>query len=161
MQRKAIVAAAFIAALAVPGGLRSSAFRYRSSVSRQGQAAADRSELQAVSLAKTHGHAHERSRVRRGGNVHDEHHRREQVRQGRSSGGSGRDDHHRGRHESPAPERAEAHRLNSSTGDRAVVHLKACKGDLPLEAAELTALTALRVNAKKAKAPAALVSTAR
>ncbi len=38
------------------------------------------------------------------------------------------------------------------SGDRAVVHLKACKAALPLDAAELTALTALRVNAK---APAA------
>ncbi|MGH3085448.1 MAG: hypothetical protein ACRDNP_15595, partial [Gaiellaceae bacterium] len=32
--------------------------------------------------------------------------------------------------------------------DRAVVHLRACKGALPLDAAELTALTALRVNAQ-------------
>jgi hypothetical protein len=38
------------------------------------------------------------------------------------------------------------------SGDRAVVYLRACKGALPLDAAELTALTALRVNAK---APAA------
>jgi hypothetical protein len=38
-------------------------------------------------------------------------------------------------------------------GDRAVVHLKACKGALPLDAAELTALTALRVNAKAPPAP--------
>lgn len=41
------------------------------------------------------------------------------------------------------------------SGDRAVVHLKACKGDLPLDAAKLTAMTALRINATKAKAPAA------
>ena len=33
-------------------------------------------------------------------------------------------------------------------GDRAVVHLRACKGALPLDAVELTLLTALRVNAK-------------
>jgi hypothetical protein len=39
------------------------------------------------------------------------------------------------------------------SGDRAVVHLRACKGDLPLDAAELTALTALRVNAKAPAAP--------
>lgn len=39
------------------------------------------------------------------------------------------------------------------TGDRAVVHLRACKGDLPLDATELTALTALRVNAKAPSAP--------
>ena len=39
------------------------------------------------------------------------------------------------------------------SGDRAVVHLKACKGALPLDAAELTALTALRVNAKAPPAP--------
>lgn len=39
-------------------------------------------------------------------------------------------------------------------GDRAVVHLRACKGDLPLDAAELTALTALRVNAKAPTPPA-------
>jgi hypothetical protein len=39
------------------------------------------------------------------------------------------------------------------SGDRAVVHLKACKADLPLDAAELTALTALRVNAKAPAAP--------
>ncbi len=40
-----------------------------------------------------------------------------------------------------------------ASGDRAVVHLKACKGSLPLDAAELTALTALRVNAKAPAAP--------
>ena len=39
------------------------------------------------------------------------------------------------------------------SGDRAVVHLRACKGDLPLDAAELTALTALRVNATAPAAP--------
>ena len=39
------------------------------------------------------------------------------------------------------------------SGDRAVVHLKACKGALPLDAAELTGLTALRVNAKAPPAP--------
>ena len=39
------------------------------------------------------------------------------------------------------------------SGDRAVVHLRACKGDLPLDPAELTALTALRVNAKAPAAP--------
>ena len=39
------------------------------------------------------------------------------------------------------------------SGDRAVVHLRACRGDLPLDAAELTALTALRVNAKAPAAP--------
>ena len=39
------------------------------------------------------------------------------------------------------------------SGDRAVVHLRACKGALPLDAAELTALTALRVNAKAPAAP--------
>lgn len=39
------------------------------------------------------------------------------------------------------------------SGDRAVVHLKACKANLPLDAAELTALTALRVNAKAPAAP--------
>ena len=39
------------------------------------------------------------------------------------------------------------------SGDRAVVHLRACRGDLPLDAAELTALTALRVNAQAPKAP--------
>lgn len=39
------------------------------------------------------------------------------------------------------------------SGDRAVVHFKACKGDLPLDAAELTALTALRVNAQAPKTP--------
>jgi hypothetical protein len=39
------------------------------------------------------------------------------------------------------------------SGDRAVVHLRACKGDLPLDATELTALTALRVNAQAPKAP--------
>ena len=39
------------------------------------------------------------------------------------------------------------------SGDRAVVHLRACKGDLPLDATELTALTALRVNAKAPAAP--------
>jgi hypothetical protein len=38
-------------------------------------------------------------------------------------------------------------------GDRAVVHLRACKATLPLDAAELTALTALRVNAKAPAAP--------
>jgi len=38
-------------------------------------------------------------------------------------------------------------------GDRAVVHLRACKGALPLGAADLTALTALRVNAKAPAAP--------
>jgi hypothetical protein len=38
-------------------------------------------------------------------------------------------------------------------GDRVVVHLKACKGSLPLDAAELLALTALRVNAKAPPAP--------
>ena len=38
-------------------------------------------------------------------------------------------------------------------GDRAVVQLRACKGALPLDAAELTALTALRVNAKAPAAP--------
>ena len=39
------------------------------------------------------------------------------------------------------------------SGDRAVVHLKACRGDLPLDAAELLGLTALRVNAKGPTAP--------
>jgi len=39
------------------------------------------------------------------------------------------------------------------SGDRAVVHLRACKGDLPLDAAELAALTALRVNAQAPAAP--------
>ena len=39
------------------------------------------------------------------------------------------------------------------SGDRAVVHLAACKGDLPLDATELTALTALRVNAQAPAAP--------
>jgi hypothetical protein len=39
------------------------------------------------------------------------------------------------------------------SGDRAVVHLRACKGALPLDAAELTGLTALRVNAKAPAAP--------
>jgi hypothetical protein len=39
------------------------------------------------------------------------------------------------------------------SGDRAVVHLRACKGDLPLDATELAALTALRVNAKAPAAP--------
>jgi hypothetical protein len=39
------------------------------------------------------------------------------------------------------------------SGDRAVVHLRACKGDLPLDAAELAAMTALRVNAKAPAAP--------
>ena len=39
------------------------------------------------------------------------------------------------------------------SGDRAVVHLRACKGDLPLDAAKLAALTALRVNAKAPAAP--------
>jgi hypothetical protein len=39
------------------------------------------------------------------------------------------------------------------SGDRAVVHLRACKGALPLDATELTALTALRVNAKPPAAP--------
>jgi len=39
------------------------------------------------------------------------------------------------------------------SGDRAVVHLKACKGALPLDAAELTALIALRVNGKAPAAP--------
>jgi hypothetical protein len=38
-------------------------------------------------------------------------------------------------------------------GDRAVVHLRACKADLPLDAAELAAMTALRVNAKAPAAP--------
>ena len=38
-------------------------------------------------------------------------------------------------------------------GDRAVVHLRACKGDLPLDATKLGALTALRVNAKAPPAP--------
>jgi hypothetical protein len=38
-------------------------------------------------------------------------------------------------------------------GDRVVVHLKACKSALPLDAAELLALTALRVNAKAPAAP--------
>jgi hypothetical protein len=37
------------------------------------------------------------------------------------------------------------------SGDRVVVHVKACKGALPLDAAELTALTALRVNATAPK----------
>jgi len=39
------------------------------------------------------------------------------------------------------------------SGDRAVVHLRACKGDLPLDAAKLAALTALRVNAKAPAKP--------
>ena len=39
------------------------------------------------------------------------------------------------------------------SGDRALVHLRACKADLPLDAAELTALTALRVNAKAPAGP--------
>jgi hypothetical protein len=39
------------------------------------------------------------------------------------------------------------------SGDRAVVHLRACKGDLPLDGTELTTLTALRVNAKAPAAP--------
>jgi hypothetical protein len=42
---------------------------------------------------------------------------------------------------------------SAESGDRAVVHLRACKGALPLDAAELTALTALRVNAKATAAP--------
>ena len=42
---------------------------------------------------------------------------------------------------------------SAESGDRAVVHLRACKGALPLDAAELTALTALRVNAKAPAAP--------
>ena len=53
------------------------------------------------------------------------------------------------------PNDAEAPSPHSQSGDRAVVHLKACKGDLPLDAAELAAMTALRINATKAKAPAA------
>jgi hypothetical protein len=39
------------------------------------------------------------------------------------------------------------------SGDRAVVHLRACKGDLPLDSAELAALTASRVNAQAPAAP--------
>ena len=39
------------------------------------------------------------------------------------------------------------------SGDRAVVHLRACKGDLPLDSAELAALSALRVNAQAPAAP--------
>jgi hypothetical protein len=38
-------------------------------------------------------------------------------------------------------------------GDRAVVHLRACKATLPLDALELIALTALRINAKAPPAP--------
>jgi hypothetical protein len=40
-----------------------------------------------------------------------------------------------------------------ASGDRAVVHLRACKGVLPLDAADLATLTALRVNAKAPAAP--------
>ena len=39
------------------------------------------------------------------------------------------------------------------SGDRAVVHLRACRGDLPLDTAKLAGLTALRVNAKAPAAP--------
>lgn len=48
---------------------------------------------------------------------------------------------------------APKHIASLESGDRAVVHLRACKADLPLDAAELMALTALRINAKAPAAP--------